>query len=184
MTDGLRKSVSKKIRFDVFKRDSFQCQYCGQLPPKVILEIDHIHPVSKGGTNDIDNLITACFDCNRGKSNGLIEVAPISVAEKTEILLEKQEQLKAYESLLKSIKRKTKKNISMVEDAFQEYFPDRGFTETFKRSVERFLKDLHVSEVVDSMHSACVKFDRSDQAVKYFCGICWNKIKGGGHGSR
>lgn len=63
-----RKSLSKKTRFEVFKRDSFTCQYCGAKAPDVILEIDHIQPVKDGGTNDIMNLVTSCFACNRGKS--------------------------------------------------------------------------------------------------------------------
>ncbi len=58
-----RKSLSKKIRFEVFKKDSFTCQYCGSTPPSTVLEIDHINPVSLGGDNSIDNLITSCFDC-------------------------------------------------------------------------------------------------------------------------
>jgi hypothetical protein len=173
-----RKTISKKIRFDVFKRDSFQCQYCGQFPPKVILEIDHVHPVSKGGSNDIDNLLTACFDCNRGKSNGLITSIPLSVTEKTEALLEKQEQVKAYEKLIKSIKRKTQKNIDLVEMAFQEVYENSSFTNTFRTSVERFLKSLTTPDVVESMEIAVSKCNNADQAIKYFCGICWNKIKG------
>jgi hypothetical protein len=64
-----RKSLSKKSRFEVFKRDSFTCQYCGSKAPDVILEVDHINPVSKGGDNDILNLVTSCFECNRGKGN-------------------------------------------------------------------------------------------------------------------
>ena len=64
-----RKAITKTARFEVFKRDKFTCQYCGASAPDVILEIDHIKPVSKGGTNDIINLITACRDCNRGKSD-------------------------------------------------------------------------------------------------------------------
>ena len=48
-----RKSINKKIRFEVFKRDNFTCQYCGKSAPNVILEIDHITPVSKGGNNDL-----------------------------------------------------------------------------------------------------------------------------------
>jgi 5-methylcytosine-specific restriction endonuclease McrA len=50
-----RESISKKLRFEVFKRDSFTCQYCGQKAPDVILEIDHIKPVAKEGTSDILN---------------------------------------------------------------------------------------------------------------------------------
>ena len=64
-----RKGISKSTRFEVFKRDSFTCQYCGKSAPDVVLEVDHINPVSKGGDNDISNLITACFDCNRGKKD-------------------------------------------------------------------------------------------------------------------
>ncbi|WP_446008353.1 HNH endonuclease [Candidatus Electrothrix sp.] len=59
-----RKSLSKKLRFEVFKRDSFTCQYCGKVAPNVILEVDHIEPVSKGGSNELLNLITSCYDCN------------------------------------------------------------------------------------------------------------------------
>lgn len=61
--------LSKRTRFEVFKRDGFTCQYCGQTPPTVILEVDHINPRANGGTDVVINLITACFDCNRGKAD-------------------------------------------------------------------------------------------------------------------
>jgi 5-methylcytosine-specific restriction endonuclease McrA len=44
-----RKGLSQTIRFEVFKRDAFKCQYCGKSAPEVTLEVDHIIPVSKGG---------------------------------------------------------------------------------------------------------------------------------------
>jgi hypothetical protein len=62
-----RKTLSKAIRFEVFKRDSFTCQYCGRKAPEVILPVDHIQAVAGGGTNSITNLITSCRDCNSGK---------------------------------------------------------------------------------------------------------------------
>ena len=61
-------AVSKRLRFEVFKRDAFVCQYCGRRPPDVILEVDHILPRCEGGTDDIGNLTTACLSCNQGKS--------------------------------------------------------------------------------------------------------------------
>jgi hypothetical protein len=61
--------VYQTTRFHVFKRDNFRCQYCGRSSDEVTLEIDHLVPVSKGGTNDFDNLITACRECNKQKSN-------------------------------------------------------------------------------------------------------------------
>jgi hypothetical protein len=64
-----REPIRKSVRFEVFKRDSFVCQYCGEKAPDVVLEVDHITPVSDGGTNEILNLVTACRACNSGKSN-------------------------------------------------------------------------------------------------------------------
>lgn len=61
--------VSKKVRFAVFNRDNFTCQYCGRKPPLVVLQCDHQVPVARGGSDDPSNLITACFDCNNGKSD-------------------------------------------------------------------------------------------------------------------
>ena len=70
-------SVSKSVRFEVFARDAFTCQYCGRRPPDVVLELDHIHPRSKGGGDEIINLLTSCYECNRGKRAKVIsEVAP------------------------------------------------------------------------------------------------------------
>jgi hypothetical protein len=60
-----------KLRWDVLKRDKFTCQYCGQAAPNVKLEIDHIIPLSNGGTSEMGNLITSCYACNRGKRDTL-----------------------------------------------------------------------------------------------------------------
>lgn len=69
---GDRKYMSNRIRFKVFKRDNFTCQYCGRIAPTVILEVDHINPISNGGDEYITNLITSCYDCNRGKSDDIL----------------------------------------------------------------------------------------------------------------
>ena len=64
-----RKAISKGKRFDIIKRDGFTCQYCGSQPPDVVLEIDHIQPVSKGGDNSFENLTTSCLHCNSQRGN-------------------------------------------------------------------------------------------------------------------
>lgn len=61
--------LSKRTRFEIFKRDGFVCQYCGSRPPDVVLEVDHIDPRANGGSNDHINLVTSCEPCNRGKSD-------------------------------------------------------------------------------------------------------------------
>lgn len=72
---GERKPLSQKIRFQVLDRDNFTCQYCGEKAPDVELEVDHINPVSKGGTDDLQNLVAACKSCNRGKGAELLGMA-------------------------------------------------------------------------------------------------------------
>ncbi len=62
-----REHISYKLRFEILRRDNHTCQYCGNKAPNVRLEIDHIIPVCKGGKTHILNLITSCYDCNRGK---------------------------------------------------------------------------------------------------------------------
>ncbi len=53
-------------RYNVFRRDNFECQYCGT---KASLTLDHVIPKSKGGDSSWKNLITACSKCNNKKGN-------------------------------------------------------------------------------------------------------------------
>lgn len=64
-------SVWKKVREAIFKRDNYTCRYCGSYGVK--LECDHVIPVSRGGSHEDSNLVTACFKCNRSKRDKLIE---------------------------------------------------------------------------------------------------------------
>ena len=66
-----RKNISAGLRYKILKRDNFTCQYCGRSAPKVTLEIEHLNPVAKGGTNEPYNLITSCEECNRGKGTDI-----------------------------------------------------------------------------------------------------------------
>ncbi len=58
-------------RFNVFLRDRFTCQYCGESLPTHELTFDHVIPRSKGGRTTWDNVITACSPCNLIKGNRL-----------------------------------------------------------------------------------------------------------------
>lgn len=65
--ERVREALSLRKRFFVMKRDSFACVLCGSSGHGVRLEVDHRVPFAKGGTDELDNLQTLCFDCNRGK---------------------------------------------------------------------------------------------------------------------
>lgn len=175
-----REPISKKLRFEIFKRDSFTCAYCGNKPPLVVLEIDHIVPVSKNGLSDLDNLITSCFDCNRGKSNIELSNIPASILDKHEIAKEKEEQYLAYKKQLLKIEKRIKKEIEEVANTYTEYFPDWEMTDKFKISVRTFVLKLGVSEVLDAIRKASNRRLNATATLSYFCGICWNKIRGNG----
>jgi hypothetical protein len=70
---SIRESIPRTglaLRFYVFKRDNYRCQICGRAATDgITLEIDHKVPRAKGGTDELSNLWTLCFDCNRGKSD-------------------------------------------------------------------------------------------------------------------
>ena len=175
----MSRSLSKKLRFEIFKRDGFVCQYCGNTPPQIVLECDHIIPVSDGGENDPDNLIAACFDCNRGKSNVRLEVAMPSLEERTEMLRERQEQVHAFEEMIREINYEKQCVIDEVVAVYDDVFEGWTLTDSAQRSIRKFLDKLPPSEVIEAMEIACDRMHRN-RAFKYFCGVCWRKIKGDG----
>lgn len=65
----VRDAVPARLRFLVLKRDAYRCTYCGKTAgPGVVLHVDHVIPVVEGGPTTEDNLVTACDECNLGKS--------------------------------------------------------------------------------------------------------------------
>jgi len=84
-----RQSLGKAKRFAIFQRDAFTCRYCGRTSEAVVLVVDHVIPVCKGGTNDDENLITACADCNSGKGSKSLDAAGPT---ETDILRANQER--------------------------------------------------------------------------------------------
>lgn len=62
-------AVSRRLRFEILRRDNHTCRYCGSAAPDVKLTVDHVTPVALGGSDDPTNLVTACAACNGGKSS-------------------------------------------------------------------------------------------------------------------
>lgn len=73
--------MNLKMRFEILKRDGFRCRYCGADQTKSLLQVDHVHPKSRGGIDHVDNLVTACFECNQGKKATPLRPVPVQVEE-------------------------------------------------------------------------------------------------------
>lgn len=166
-----RKSLSKKIRFEVFKRDSFTCQYCGSKAPDVVLEVDHINPVKEGGENDIMNLVTSCFNCNRGKRDK--KLSDKSVIEKQreqikELNLRRQQlqMMLEWRDGIKSIEEdKTAKAISYWNEkisAHNKMLNDKGVG-----IVRKLVKKFEFASVLDAMDIAYDKYVEDAESTNY-----------------
>jgi len=171
-----RKPLSKRTRFEVFKRDEFTCQYCGGHPPAAILHVDHIVAVANGGGNDDDNLITSCSDCNLGKSAVPLSSVPQSLKDKGAEVAEREAQIRGYHEIMQARAERIEADAwdvvhHLVPGA--DSFDSRNFV-TIKRFVER-LGSTSVQEAADLAYS---RIRRSEyQRFRYFCGICWKWIR-------
>lgn len=173
-----RISISKKERFDIFERDNFTCQYCGEKPPQIVLVIDHIYPVSKGGKNDKDNLITSCFNCNSGKSDSIIKKTPQKIKENLKNLEEKKIQLEAFYKYQTKIDNLIEKKVEQLSEVWNDCWGGKySFNPRGKSTIRTFLKFLSFSEIEESIYIATSKISKVEDCFKYLCGILHNKKK-------
>lgn len=180
-----RKGIPKKIRFEVFKRDLFKCQYCGSEAPEVVLQIDHINPVFNGGGNDITNLITACFACNIGK--GKIKLEDHTVISKSrqqmEHLQERREQLEMIMSWRKGLNNLGEKALTHLCDYWNDLLPGWGFNENGKQILKKLLKKFTQTEIIEAMDVSVLNYikykgdeidrDSIETATNKLGGICY-----------
>jgi hypothetical protein len=65
--------INLSRRFDILQKYGFKCKYCGRKAGEVELELEHIIPKCRGGTDIESNLAPACRDCNRGKAGSILK---------------------------------------------------------------------------------------------------------------
>lgn len=148
-----RKPLSKSIRFEVFKRDKFTCQYCGRAAPDVVLHVDHIQPVAKDGDNDILNLVTACRDCNAGKSDKTLSDDSAVQKRKQQLddLQERREQLDMmmeWHKLLIDLDSTATDNICGL---WSELVSPYSLTEIGKAGIGKLVRAYGLAEIFESM---------------------------------
>jgi len=175
---NVRKQISKKMRFEVFKRDGFVCQYCGSHPPEAVLEVDHIVPVAEGGASEIDNYITACFSCNRGKGATPLDQVPKSLADKAAEVAEREAQIRGYNEIMLAARSRLEEDVECVNRVYERFVPGYELSDRSRVSVRMFIEKLGVFPVIDAMELAGERWACSSSKVfRYFCGICWNRIR-------
>lgn len=181
--DNKREPIPQKLRFEIFKRDSFKCQYCGASAPEVLLHIDHIKPVSKGGTNEILNLITSCKDCNSGKRDIPLDDNAVINKQKAQLeeLQERREQLELlmqWKDGLLSIKNDT---VDKMCEFWEKVAPGYQFNQTGKQRIKNLLNKYTYDEIVSAMEIAAnqyIRFDNKGNATSESWNNGFNKVSG------
>ena len=176
-----RKGIPQKIRFEIFKRDSFTCQYCGQEVPDIVLNVDHINPVKNGGDNNITNLITSCFDCNSGKGARLLKDGHIVKIQKKSLdeLQERRNQIEMMaqwrEDLLCVNDLKVDKLCGFILKGWNYKLDIEN-----KRKLQTILNKFELSLVYDATERAFDHYsdtpceDAKSYAFSKIGGICYN----------
>lgn len=173
-----RVNPSKRMRFEVFKRDLFTCQYCGATAQQAILVCDHINPVSNGGLTEMDNLVTACEACNQGKSDRLLSSVPRSLSERAAEILDREAQIAGYQLTLRERRERIESDAQEVLDLFcasylRDSIPKRDFA-----AIKRFVETIGSNDCFEAAEVACAKFYSGyERSFRYFCGICWAKYR-------
>jgi len=172
-----RKSISKKLRFEVFKRDNFTCQYCGAKAPDVLLHVDHITPVAKGGKNTLMNLITACENCNAGKGAELLteNTAVLKAQQQAKQLQERREQIEMMRDWQMGLVDEIQISLQAVNDLYVRltngayHIKDEYLNSAIKPLIRKF----GLNEVLTSLREGATSYGDAAKALNKLGGICY-----------
>lgn len=172
-------AISKRLRFEIFRRDNHTCRYCGDKAPDVKLTVDHVMPEALGGNDEPTNLVTACEDCNSGKTSiapdsPLVEDIDQAAATWNAALAKAQEEAAEQFDQRESL-------ISAFLWSWDEKLPQFArLPDDYEQTVVDFYaKGLSLDALYEAMAITASKRGAVSQAQmwSYFCGICWNKLR-------
>ena len=173
-------AVSKRLRYEVLRRDNHACRYCGATAPEARLTVDHVVPTALGGTDEPSNLVTACSDCNSGKAASAPD-APLVADVEADSLRWAAAMARAAEAQAKD-RDFVRQVLAWFDEIWLDWHTDFDGSPIprpvgWQDSIERFhslLLDLNVIE--EALQIAMRSKTPAERKWRYFCGICWRRI--------
>lgn len=171
-------AISKRLRFEVFRRDNHTCRYCGTTAGEAELAVDHVVPRSLGGGDEPSNLVAACVDCNVGKSSSHPD-APL-VEQVSEDALRWAHAMDQAAKLRRAEVAVVRAAQDALEAEWQRNRSRHGrwcdLPAGWRVSVEQFLTaGLDADDLVGLVDVAFAS-PASDK-WRYFCGCCWTTVR-------
>lgn len=178
-------SVSKRLRYEVLRRDNHSCRYCGATATDAKLTIDHVVPVALGGTDQPDNLVAACQDCNTGKTSSNPDAQLIEQVTDDAIRWGRA-MGKAAEMMLADSNRR-----SALHDEFLAIWNGWGWDQkdgnrltipldnAWRSTVDRLIaRGLPMPVIRECVQVAMTRTNLpAGRRFRYFCGVAWKKVE-------
>jgi hypothetical protein len=176
-------AVSRRLRFEILRRDDHTCRYCGATAPDVKLTIDHVVPNALGGSDDPTNLVTACEACNGGKTSTTPD-GPL-VADVADDALRWAGAIRvAADQMLADLDRRNALRATF-NDAWMKWGVGEGDRRTevprpggWAQSIDSFMAaGLPMPVLLDCLDMAMrAKKVKPVDTFRYMCGIAWKKV--------
>lgn len=172
-------AVTKRTRYEVLRRDGHSCRYCGATAADSPLTVDHVIPVALGGSDAPDNLVAACQPCNSGKA--------ATSPDETMVASASQDALR-WSAAIKRAAEIRAREVD-TREALYDYFEAEwnygdhdwrpNLPGDWKATVWTFHSlGLSTYEIREAIEIALNKYGIPlGSRWRYFCGICWNKIR-------
>lgn len=174
-------AVTKRLRYEVLRRDGHACRYCGRSAPEVRLTVDHVVPTALGGSDDSSNLVAACSDCNSGKSASAPD-APIVADIASDALRWSAAIRQAADGLLADLaSREANRRAFRTEWdgwTFGQKEMRIPLPDGWDRSVDNFLAaGLPMAVLIEDVRTAMgASKVAPEHTFRYMCGIAWKQI--------
>jgi hypothetical protein len=171
-------AISKRLRFEILRRDNHTCRYCGRTAPEVALTVDHVVPTALGGSDEPSNLVAACGECNGGKSSVPAGAPLVDDVAADAVRWARAMRQAAEERAQESAERN--ELMSWFNMVWCEWFnwrdepfdtPDGAFL-SIPGFIDAGLTKADLRELVTVTMNG-----RAADKWRYFCGCCWKRIR-------
>ncbi len=167
-------SVSKRLRYEVLRRDNHACRYCGRTAPAVPLTVDHVVPTALGGSDEPQNLVAACVECNSGKS-ATPPGAPL-VADVAQDAVRWARAMAAATADHVAEREVMERDVDYVDDVWLTQFDRDERPSGWDHTVAQLFRAGLVYVDFEDAVAATVRADPRDP-WRYFCGVAWSILR-------
>lgn len=174
-------SVSKRLRFEILRRDNHACRYCGATAPEVKLLVDHVVPEALGGPTEPANLVTACEPCNSGKSS-IAPDSPLVENARQDAVRWANAMSKAHEIRRAHIEEREAyaRHFRELWDAWSTGPEDARtpipLDDDWRSTIDKFFEyDVHPRDIEYAVETAMGA--NAISTFRYFCSVVWNIIR-------